>query len=235
MKTRGVWVLMLLVVALVAESRQGTVPKASADKYPASVQRETLAIGARVLPAKEADKAFFADVNRCCLIVEVALYPRGQKPINVTLDSFLLRSNGGEISVKPSTIPQLAAELQQQPSFQRDQDTSIHGSSEVAYGSGRDPATGARTRTISTGTSIEIGREAGSEMPNSDVRTIEMQLGAKALPEGETNKPVAGYLYFEVPPSARQTKKSKNKTASTGVTKQLECDLDGTRLVLNLK
>jgi len=44
-----------------------------------------------VLSPKQARKAFTTDVNRCCVVVEVALYPQKDGRIEVSLNDSLIK------------------------------------------------------------------------------------------------------------------------------------------------
>src|SRR5947209_12199456 len=77
---------------------KGTVPKASAALYAAHAEREGTAIGATVVPSKEAQKAFSTPISRCCTVVEVAFYPPKNRPQEVTLNAYIMRMDGTQIA-----------------------------------------------------------------------------------------------------------------------------------------
>ena len=86
MKLRNLCVIALLCVLASAQTPKGTVPRSSADRYPAHARQNDVAIGARLLSQKEAEKAFATEVNRCCVVVEVALYPQKDGQVKVLLN-----------------------------------------------------------------------------------------------------------------------------------------------------
>jgi len=96
----------------------------------------------------------------------------------------------------------------------------------VGYESGGiDPVTGQR-RQGGVITSAGVGVGVGSASPKSgsteaDRRTMELELREKGLPEGNSVSPVAGYVYFTIPPK-------KNKKY------EFEYTLNGNKLVLPL-
>lgn len=219
--------LVLLVAApVVASGPRGTVPKPAANRYQAHAEKDGVSIGAALLTSDEVRKAFVSEVNRCCVVVEVAFYPLKDKPQQVSLDDFSLRLMGSETAVKPSSAKVAAASIQKSAESQRD--ITVSPSVGVGYDSGTyvDPATGARTN--SRGTYREVGVAVGVSEPGShsgsserDRDTMQTELGEKGLPEGTASAPVAGYLYFPL------TKKKNTPL-------QLECVLNGNKVSLTL-
>jgi hypothetical protein len=74
-----------------------------AAKYAAHAEQNGLAIGAVMLTSGELRKTFKTDVDQCCRVVEVALYPQEGSPADVSLGDFTLQVAGEEIAAKPST------------------------------------------------------------------------------------------------------------------------------------
>ncbi|SRR5579859_2519288 len=225
-------VALMCVVSLSAEAPRGTVPRATADRYPVHAVQGGVAIGATLLTPDQTRKAFASDVDRCCVVVEVALYPSKDSTVGVSLNDFVLRVTGTDVAVKPSVAKVLAAKLQKKAASPRDRDINIVPTTSVGYESGGyDPVTGQRrSGGIYTSTGVGVGIGGSQPQPGStdvDRNTMELELGEKGLPEGEAAVPVAGYLYFSLP----QTKeKAKDKKA----THQLEYMFNGNKVVLAL-
>lgn len=222
----------LLVLALLAEASvaasgpRGTVPKAAATRYPSHAEQDSVSVGAALLTSDEVRKTFVSEVNRCCVVVEVALYPAKNKPQAVSLDEFFIRVVGSETAVKPSSAKVVAASIQKSAESQRD--VTVSPSVGVGHESGTyvDPVTG--TRTNGHGTYTEVGVAIGISEPGShsgsserDRDTMQTELSEKGLPEGTASAPVAGYLYFPL---------TKKKNTAL----QLECALNGSKVVLTL-
>ena len=228
MKLRNLYVIALLCVLASAQTPKGTVPRSSADRYPAHAQKNDVAIGARLLSQKEAEKAFATEVNRCCVVIEVALYPQKDGQMKVSLNDFVLRVKGTDTATKPSSAQLLAAMLQKQAQPQSDHEVGVHPSVGVGYESGGyDPVTGTR-RSGGIVTSAGVGVGVGSPAPkpgstDRDRRTMELELGEKSLPEGSASTPISGYLYFSMPVKDRKA------------ARQLEYTLNGEKLVLTLQ
>lgn len=232
MKLRTLLALGLIcAISVYANAPKGTVPRAAADSYPAHTTYQGGTMGALLLTVDQTRKAFASDVDRCCLVVEVAFYPQKDNPVNISLDDFVLRVPGTDIATKASSAEVLAAKLQKKasPSSSGGPDVTVYPSAGVGYESGGyDPVTGQRRPggvVTSTGVGVGVGM-GGSQPPkpgssDRDRRTMELELSEKALPEGSASAAVSGYLYFSLPPS--KDKKSAH---------QLEYMLNGEKLIL---
>src|SRR5207244_11348420 len=112
-------VLWLAAAPDVASGPRGTWPKASANRYPSYAEKDGVSVGAALLTSDEVHKTFVSEVNRCCLVVEVAFYPAKDKPQAVSLDDFSVRVVGAETAVKPSSAKVVAASIQKSAESQR--------------------------------------------------------------------------------------------------------------------
>lgn len=231
---KSLWLglIALLAIPLMAKEPVGTVPRGSALEYPAHAKANGATMGARVLTPKQVHHAFSTDLNRCCLVVEVAIYPAKGKPVDVSLNNFALQMGSSYHAVKASSARLLAAELQQRnaaPAQQSQTDVTVYPEGHIGYGSSIDPITGRRVSGIDYGVGAGVG--VGPHQPSimrpastpSDRRVMEMELNAKGLPQGETSTPVAGYIYF-----------SLSKKDRKGV-HHLKYTLNGKELSLKLK
>jgi hypothetical protein len=95
--------LLICATAWASDSPKGTVPRAAPDRYDAHAEQNDVALGATRLTPKLARKVFTTDVNRCCVVVEVALYPQKDGRIEVSLNDFTLNVAGQDIGAKPSS------------------------------------------------------------------------------------------------------------------------------------
>lgn len=224
---------LLCAVSVYADAPRGTVPRAAADSYPAHVVLDSVSVGAVLLTPDQTKKAFASDLDRCCLVVEVAFYPQNGSRVNISSNDFVLRVSGTDIATKPSSAELLAAKLQKKaaPPSSNGHDVVIVPTAGVGYESGGyDPVTGQRRPGgVVTTTGVGVGVGMGGSQPSPpgstdrDRRTMELELSEKGLPEGNASAPVSGYLYFSLP-------EKRDKKA----THQLEYMLNGEKVVLSL-
>ena len=216
--------MLLTLTSFAYAGSKGITPKNSADAYPAHAQVSGTGIGARLLSDGDARKALVSDVNRCCMVVEVALYPQKDKPMALAVSDFSLKlvQSGSETKASSGTV--VAARLQREAIDTRDVSVSPHGS--IGYQSGGyDPITGQRAPGPYTETGVSVARDPrGSHSGASaeDRSVMETELNEKGLHDGDVAAPVAGYVYFEVP---------RNKKA----TYQLVYEANGEPVTLELK
>ena len=197
---RTIWLVLMAGCLTAWAAPKGTVPRAVATRYPAHAEQDGVGVGAKLLSRDEARKAFVSDVNDCCLVVEIALYPRKDKAMDVSLNDLTLRQTGSETAAKPSSAKLIAATLQKSSRAKRD--ISVYPSTEIGYGSGPayDPNTGTqRAGGVYTRTGVGVGiGSPGAGATDKDRSTMEMELSEKGLPEGSAAAPVAGYVYFPI-------------------------------------
>ena len=202
---------LLLVASLFTPGSTGTVPRSVATDYAAHASQDDVQIGATLLTHKDLKKIFAANVNECCLVVEVALYPPKDNFVKISPDDFMLRETGMEIGTRPSTPEVLSARLEVQPvPPDREHRPGVTSSSDIGYErttqqTGQERSTsGGVVQRSTVGVGIPIGGGGGSRHPEGQTaegnrRAIEAELAEKALPETSAWEPVAGYLYFSVP------------------------------------
>ncbi len=227
MKLRSLASIGLLCLGAMAwETTRGTAPRSSAELYTAHDAQNGMSIGASLLSKDEARKAIVSEINRCCVVVEVALYPQKDQPLRVTASNFVLRDPTTGTVTKPSNASELAATLQKKA--ESDRDVVISPTSTIGYQTGGyDPITGGRRSGgvyTSSGVGVGIGNSQDPTTSSRDRRATEVELSEKGLPEGAASKPIAGYLYFPV---------SSKKDQKSGA-RQLEYQLNGSKIVLPL-
>jgi hypothetical protein len=192
-----------------SEKPGGAAPRASAAKYRAHLERDGFSIGAELLSKRQASKTFAADVNHCCLVVLVAVYPNKDQPVDLSFTDFALEEVGSDIPVRPESATIVAAKLEKQ---KNSNSTEVHPHGTVGYewGTYTDPNTGQPVHVHTVDTAVGIGVDPNGKVPpdvadhNRDV--MEHELYEKALPDAKIFSPVAGYLYFPVPNSNKKAK-----------------------------
>jgi hypothetical protein len=227
--TKSIWLAAGLACFAVFAfaAPKGTVARSAALKYPAHAEQDGVAMGAVLLTSQEARKDFVSDVNHCCLVVEVALYPQKGQNLDVSLNDFSLRTMGTDSAVKAASATLISGTLQKKAAASRD--VVVSPSVGVGYESGvvYDPITGQPRRGggvyTQTGVGVGIGSPGGQGgSTDADRKVMEAELDEKGLPEGTAATPVAGYLYFPL------AKKAKNAHY------ELEYMLNGAKVVLRL-
>jgi hypothetical protein len=198
---------LICATAVAWDAPKGTVPRSGPDKYSAHTEENGVGIGATLLSPSQAKKVFAVDVDRCCLVVEVALYPQKDGLTEVSLDDFALRIAGQDIATRPSS-PELVARRLQKPLQPKSDspDVVVSQTSGIGYTTGGvDPVTGQRRpggviTTAGAGVGVGVGgsRQPPSAPADPDRRTMELELSEKGLPQGSTSAPVSGYLYFNL-------------------------------------
>ena len=230
MRTKRKWLAVGCVACLACiafAAPKGTVARSTASKYPAHAEQDSVAMGAVLLTSQEARSNFVSDLNRCCLVVEFALYPQKGQPVDVSWNDFSLRTIGADTATKAASAKIISASLQKRASSNRDVVVSPSGG--IGYESGPvyDPMTGQSRHGggvyTQSGVGVGIGSPGGQGgNTDADRKVMEGELDEKGLPEGAAETAVAGYLYFPL------SKKTKNARY------ELEYMLNGNKVVLRL-
>jgi len=199
-------VLTTLVLSVFAwAAPKGTATRSSASDYPAHAQQDGISLGAKLLTSTEVRKTFVSDLNRCCVVVELAAFPKAGQTLAVSLDDITLRVVGTDTAARPSSATVISAALQKDAQGQRD--VTVAPVVTVGYQSGTayDPTTGTvRGGGVYTGAGVGVGVGQRDNQPGAsekDRSVMETELREKGLPEGDANNPVAGYVYFQIPKS----------------------------------
>jgi hypothetical protein len=207
--------LLLIVSSLTGQTSRGAAPRPDAKSYAAHGEQDGVRLGASALSHKEVKKNFALDLTKCCVVVEIGLYPAQKQPVKIALDDFVLREAGKDVGVNPFPADVLAGRLViRKTPTDADPRAGVNTESAVGYHRGViiDPNTGApRTGTsvyesqkVSVGIPIGGGTQPQSpEAAEADRKAIEAELKERMLPETSTSVPVAGYLYFSVPKKAK--------------------------------
>lgn len=171
----------------------GVTPRPRASDYPVRQNTQTATIAAAIVPADQAAKMFSPEIAKQYIIVEVAVYPESGatvdlKPLLFTLkvgDRFSNAEQPADVWAAPDHRPVLGS-----------QSTAVTAETGVAYGRTTGPE-GRSTQNLETYSGVAVG-PAPPGPPNSgpDPAAVADKIWNKALPEGQTAQPVAGYVYF---------------------------------------
>jgi hypothetical protein len=179
--------------------------------------REKFSIGVVTLSPEQARKQFVSDVNRCCVVVEVALYPSKDGKLDVSLNDLVLRQNNSEVGEKPASAKVISSKLQKKAEATRD--ISVYPSVGVGYGNGGyDPATGTRAPG-GTYKQVGVGVGIGGSGPQAG-STDRERAAMTTSEEGHRRAASAGWYIFSI---------AKNQTLT------LEYTVNGEKVQLRLQ
>lgn len=172
---------------------QGTDPKSKPEDYPVQAQAKILgqpvAVGAEFM-VHSFSKAEEAYVTPEFIVVEVALYPAKGAKLTVSPSQFTLRINGKKQALMPQS-PGLVASSFDHPAWQN------RPRFEMGGGMG---GIGMGTPQQQPQPSNIPGRDPSQQDPygkENPTRVNPRELAVQtALPMGEFQKPVSGFLYF---------------------------------------
>ncbi len=207
----AVAVLSGFAIMAAAGSREGIAPRSAPSDYAVQKQAGSLTVAAARLSNEQVKNSFSADVQRGYIVVEVGVFP-GQSAVDLRRDDFLLRSagkNGADV-VRPASARTVAGVLQKKnKQAGAPGGIDIYPTAGVGYSTGsRDPFGNRYPGGWTTEAGVGVGVGGNGPAPAStdaDRRTMETELSDKILPEGEQNKPVAGYLYFPIASKEKAT------------------------------
>ena len=219
-------------MGLLADGGTGIRPRASAADYSAHETAGGMTVAATVVPRNQVHKLFTADLNGGgYLVLEVAIYPEAGHEPDIHPADFLLQVSSNSKTVRAASPRDIMSSFERKhapPLPPEPGGVSDYTSSTIGYESGGyDPATGQRTRGVYTGTGVAVtnvpAAPPGATATYPDPYAMEQELADKALPEGKTSTPVAGYLYFEKP--SGKSKSTSAELAYYGTVRQLKLRL----------
>jgi hypothetical protein len=203
----------------------GVPPRASASDYQAHQTTPSAVLAASIVPAKQIEKMFSADIAKQYIVVEVAIYPQNSQPFDVDWFDFGLKVGDTVAYVeKPRDVATPWPEKNKIP----DKPVTVVTEAGVVYGRSSDPVNGRRS---GWGTYEGVGvtndpRAASPPQPRQgpDPQAVEQRVQQTMLPEGAATAPVAGYLFFP----------QYNLRKAKGAEKQLQWSHQGGSAVLRL-
>jgi len=247
MKKITSFLFIFIFVCMPLYCAEGTVPREKAASYPHSAVVEGIGIGSSLLKEAEIKQRLISKLGSDFVVIEVALYPQTDNPVEILPDQFVLRIPGKNLAFRPENPKVLAGMIQKDPKDGRDIRVVPHVG--IGYESGGpvydpntrpydrpggyedgrpgyDPNYGRRRGIYtSTGVGVMVGAGSPTSPLPEDRDMAEIELSEKSLPGGTIIKPVAGFLYFFVGKKIQKDRK---------VGYQLEYELRGKKVVLPL-
>jgi hypothetical protein len=195
-----------IVISGISWAGDGHTPLASPSDYPVHQETKTAVIAAVRVTQEQLNKNFLSDVAKKYIVMEVAIYPKDGPAMDVASLDFTLKFGADGAERHPDSAEDVASIWYPHRTPHPDMTSNTHVTAEtgVIMGNGTDPNTGQRTHNVGTYESVGVSNAptagpAPSGNSKVDVDRMEALLKKWALPEGKTNVPVAGYLYFPIP------------------------------------
>jgi hypothetical protein len=150
----------------------------AADKKPPQGQGETdmVAVSATVVPVEKLEQEFGTAFHNSFTVIEVRLTPKGEKPVEVRSDDFILRSQ----SDGDHSGPLAAAQV-------------VDGAALVVKQTFA-PRTNAEQPQLIAGTKVEMKDDLSKGV--SGTPEMLAALKKRMLPDGSATEPVTGLLFF---------------------------------------
>ena len=191
---RTLFGLFSLFTAALAQDGPGAFPRSSASAYPSYGDHGAASVGATLLTKRQVRYLLLKDLRDGYLVVEAGLFPAAGRVAVDRNDFTLIANDGKPISpVDPATIVAHArAVISSLP--------DLHGEVDIGIGIGSSNPYGGEGGGTTRRQSVSIGTAGPrSSPPPVDDEFATLELVGKALPEGATDTPAAGYLYFPTP------------------------------------
>jgi hypothetical protein len=192
-------IAVLFTAALLASSADGGLPpRARVSDYPAHQTTSTATLAAAIVPARQIQGMFTADIARHYVVLEVAIYPQQAQLVNVDLLKFALKVGDTAVYVgKPADVANPWTESNKIPGPRKP--VSVTTTTGVVFEKGTDPDGQRRSRV---GTYQDVAVTTGPQAapppppPSQDPYVVEQRIANVLLPEGDTTTAIAGYLFF---------------------------------------
>jgi hypothetical protein len=193
MISRAAIVALALSHALLAQD----TPRSKISDYPVHAKLSTMDIGVEYLLNSIAlDKGMY--IARDHLVLEVAIFPSRQSGVNVSTSQFTLRVNNKTILYTDS--PGAVASSLKYPDWQTHPNATAEagvGNGSVILGAPPPVARFPGDRRADRPPSVpKVEQQDPSGEPKATGQPIETQIAIAALPEGQSQKPVKGLLFF---------------------------------------
>jgi hypothetical protein len=205
-----VTVILTSVAALLAGDT-GTSVRPNASDYDAQQTIRDATIAASILPAAQVARLFSTAVARKYTVVEIAVYPQSGRGFDVAAIDFALKT-GPDDRIYALTAEQVAWQGKRAPDPSNPSLSGIRVVTEagIAVGTRTNATTGRTEHGVATYGGVEVDNRPQSNPPpqsgaNDSTYVLEGKLRGLELQEGQTTRPVSGYLYFAGPKKQKTT------------------------------
>jgi hypothetical protein len=196
---RAFWLAGLTMAALAAGDDSGLTPRGKPSDYPVHDTAKTAIIAAAIVPPDVVRKILTPDIGKGYVVVEVAIYPEDGHSFDVDLMDFSLKIGDQVIHAdKPRDV---AMPWPEKKTTLGDRGPAVTTETGVIVARGPNPVTGRPQTSAGTWESVSVSNDPRGRNPpppssKPDQSAAEARVRARALPQGETKRVVAGYLYF---------------------------------------
>ena len=179
-------------------SDKGVSPRTSAADYDARQSVTEVTLAAAIVPARQIERLFSAEIARQFIVLEVAVYPQSGQTFDVDWFDFGLKIGATVAHVeKPRDVVTVWPEKNRVP----DKPVTVTSETGVVYGRTSDPVNGHRTiwgtyEGVGVTNDPRAAPPAQTPRQGADPQIIEQRVREKMLPEGRTGSAIAGYLFF---------------------------------------
>jgi hypothetical protein len=211
---------------LVCAGDRGLTPRARASDYQANQTTKDATLAASIVPARQIEKMFTAEIARHYIALEVAVYPQDGKTVNLGLLDFGLKIGD---SVTYAERPRDIAAPWPDKTTVPGGPVTVLTDTGVVYSRSSDPVNGKRSGWgVYEGVGVTNDPRAATPptppRQDRDPQIVEERINEIMLPEGRTTAAVAGFLFFP------QYKTKRHK----GMALELQWSKDGTSAILRL-
>jgi hypothetical protein len=183
-------------VSFAFQDAAGLIPKNSPSDYQTSQDGPDLTIAASLISPGQASKLFTSAVSAKYIVVEIAVFPKPGRDVDIHfLDFDLKNSSGGK--THPAD-PHSVANVWSQGRSALPNSTPAVTRLGPEYGSAAYPATLPLDPRATTAAGAGIRNSPPLFAGSPNALSLEAKLRSFALPQGRAHRAVAGYLYFPV-------------------------------------
>ncbi len=189
--------VVLISILPAAAGDLGVPPRAGAADYPVHQDTKTATIAAARVPVRQIEKMLSPEIARQYVVLEVAIYPKDGHTFDVDWFDFGLKIGDTMAHVEN---PRDVATPWPEKSSAGNKPVTVTTETGVIYGRSSD-SSGNKQSGWGTYTGVGVSNDPRAAAPPSpakgpDPQIVEERVRERSLPQGETRKAIAGYLFF---------------------------------------
>jgi hypothetical protein len=199
---RALWLCAAGVLAL---ADTGTPTRSSPSDYSAHESVRYATIAANYLTTSQVTTVFSNTVSKNFAVVEIAVFPEPGRTFDLEALDFALKTEAGD-RLYAVTPEEAAWHGKKPPSSSAPPSDATRGvnvitEAGVGYGTRTNPVTGKTDHEVVTFGGVGVDNRPAPPMPSQTSSAdatyqLEGKLRGLELQEGQTTRPVSGYLYF---------------------------------------